>query len=88
MSTTNIDSALSSAQAEIRALREQLEALTTDHVEPALREAAGQARQAMNRASNMARDEADQAVDFVRQRPVASVLAAAAVGFVIARLTR
>lgn len=89
MSTSSkVDSALDDAQAQIRQLRAQLEALSAEHVEPALREAAGQARHAMHRASKIAHDEADQAADFVRQRPITSVLTAAAIGFLAARLTR
>ena len=89
MSTSSkVDSALEEAQAEIRELRARLETLTTERVEPALREAAGHAKETMQRASKIVQDEADQAADFVRQRPITSVLTAAAIGFLAARLTR
>ncbi len=88
MSSPSIESTLNDAQAQIRDLRRQLDGLMSDRVQPAMNNAADQASKAMNRASQIAREEADVAIDYVRERPITTVLAAAALGYVIARLTR
>jgi len=76
------------AHDQIQQMRAQLDALMADKVEPALHEAAHRATHAARRAGKMASDEADQIADLVRQRPFAALAASAALGFVIARLTR
>lgn len=88
MSTPTLEHTLNDAQAQIRDLRRQLDTLLSSRVEPALNAAADTASNAMHRAGKMAREEADVAVDYVRERPISTVLAAAALGYVIARLTR
>lgn len=88
MNSSSVESNLSDAQAQIRQLRKQLDQLMSDRVEPALNTAAEHASNAMSRASRMAQEEAEVAADYVRQRPFTTVLAAVALGYIAARLTR
>jgi len=86
--SSSVENNLSDAQAQIKSLRRQLDQLMSDRVEPAYRDAADQARSAMGRASQMAQEEAEVAADYVRERPITTVLAAVALGYIVARLTR
>lgn len=89
---SSIEATLNDAQSQIRELRSQLNTLMSDRVEPALKDYAGRAGKYADhyagRASKMAHDQADVASDYVRERPITIVLAAAAIGYVVARLTR
>jgi ElaB/YqjD/DUF883 family membrane-anchored ribosome-binding protein len=88
MSNSSIEATLNDAQAQIRDLRSQLNTLMSDRVEPVLKDYAGRAGRYADKATKMAREEADVASEYVRERPITIVLAAAAIGYVIARLTR
>lgn len=75
-------------QAQIRQLRAQLDGLMAERVEPLLRDAADQIGAAADKASGFASDELEALARQVRARPIASLAAAAALGFVAARLLR
>ena len=65
---------------QIARLRAQVEALMRDRVEPALASAADRADQALGAV----RQQADSLSSRVREQPLTSLLAAAAVGAVVA----
>jgi ElaB/YqjD/DUF883 family membrane-anchored ribosome-binding protein len=76
------------AQAQIARLREQVETLMNDRVGPAVAEFAGRAGNAVHSASGVVRDQAHAVSGRVREQPLVAVMIAAAVGWVIGRMTR
>jgi ElaB/YqjD/DUF883 family membrane-anchored ribosome-binding protein len=87
-SSSTLEANLQDAQSQIRDLREQLEQVMSNRVQPAMRQAASQASDAMDRARERAQEEADSAADYVRARPLSTVLAAVAIGYIAARILR
>jgi ElaB/YqjD/DUF883 family membrane-anchored ribosome-binding protein len=81
-------STLDDATAQIARLREQVESLMKERVTPAVADIAGRAEQAVYGAGSAARDQAEALSNRVREQPLVAVLIAAAVGFVIGRITR
>jgi len=76
------------ATSQIARLREQVEALMKDRVTPAVAEAAGRAESAVYGAAGKVRDQAEVVSGRVREQPLLSILIAAAVGYVLGRVTR
>jgi ElaB/YqjD/DUF883 family membrane-anchored ribosome-binding protein len=72
------------AVAQIAKLREQVEVLMRERVNPALADVAGRAETAMGAV----KDQAEAISGQVRDRPIAAVLIALAVGFAIGRVLR
>jgi ElaB/YqjD/DUF883 family membrane-anchored ribosome-binding protein len=72
------------AAAQIAKLREQVEVLMRERVNPALADVAGRAETAMGAV----KDRAEAISGQVRDRPIAAVLVALAVGFAIGRVLR
>jgi ElaB/YqjD/DUF883 family membrane-anchored ribosome-binding protein len=87
-SNPTIEATLQDAQSQIRDLRKELDSLMSGRVQPAMRQAASQASDAMDRASKMAQEEAETAAEYVRARPFTTVLAAVAIGYIAARIMR
>jgi ElaB/YqjD/DUF883 family membrane-anchored ribosome-binding protein len=75
-------------QAQIARLREQVEALMRDRVTPALADAAGRAESAVYGAADTVREQAEMVSGKVREQPLISILIAAAIGYVLGRVTR
>jgi ElaB/YqjD/DUF883 family membrane-anchored ribosome-binding protein len=73
-------------QAEIARLRAQLDSLLQDRVSPALAEAASQAEDMAAEARDQIAEQAAALARTVRERPLVSLAAAAAAGFVLAKL--
>ena len=73
---------------EIRELREQVEALMRERVTPILSEAAGRAQHAARQVGDIAQHQTEAVSNKVREWPLTSVLIAAAVGYVVGRITR
>lgn len=88
MSSNSLESTLNDAQSQIRELRSQLNKLMDDRVEPAMADYAKRAGKVYDRAGRASREQAEVASDYVRERPITIVLAAAAIGYIVARLTR
>ncbi len=88
MSSSTLETSLADAQSQIRQLRKQLDSVMSDRVQPALHAAADQASLAMNQARKLAQEETEVAAGYVRARPFTAVLAAVAIGYIAARLTR
>lgn len=76
------------ATAQIARLREQVEMLMKDRITPVLADAAGRAENAVYGAAGMVREQADALSGRVREQPMAAILIAAAVGFILGRVTR
>ncbi len=72
------------AMAQISRLRDQVENLIRDRVEPALEDAAERAEA----ATAMVREKADDLAGAVRRQPFVAILAAAAIGFLLGRASR
>ena len=72
------------ANAQIARLRAQVETLMKDRVGPALAGAAERAGQAMGTV----RGQAEVVSDQIKEQPLLAVLAAAAIGFLLGRITR
>ena len=87
-STSNLEASLQDAQSQIKDLRRELESMMSGRVQPAMREAASQASDAMDRASKRAQEEAETAAEYVRARPFSTVIAAVVLGYIAARILR
>jgi ElaB/YqjD/DUF883 family membrane-anchored ribosome-binding protein len=76
------------ATAQIARLREQVEALMKDRVRPAVAAVADRAQSAMHGATDTVREQVETLSGKVREQPLAAILIAIAVGFVLGRVTR
>lgn len=76
------------AASQIARLREQVEALMTDRVAPAVTEFAHRAESAMAGATHAVRDQADMVSGKVRRQPLLAILIAAGIGYMLGRVTR
>lgn len=76
------------ANAQIARLREQVEALMKDRITPAVAEAAGRAENAVYGAAGAVREQADAISGRVRDQPLAAIVIAMAIGFVLGRAMR
>jgi ElaB/YqjD/DUF883 family membrane-anchored ribosome-binding protein len=76
------------ATTQIARLRAQVESLMRDLVTPAVADVAGRAEIALRTASDKVREQAETVSGKVREQPLLAVLIAAAVGFVLGRVTR
>ena len=72
------------AMAQISRLRDQVESLIRDRVAPAMEDAAERAEA----ATAMVREHADELAGAVRRQPFIAILAAAAIGFLLGRVSR
>ena len=84
----NAQGKMEDATAQIARLREQVEALMKERVTPAIAEVAGRAESAMYGAAGVVRDQAEVISGRVREAPLAAVLIAATIGFVLGRAMR
>jgi ElaB/YqjD/DUF883 family membrane-anchored ribosome-binding protein len=78
----------SDAYEQIRELREQVEALMNDRIKPAVSDAIGRAGDAVKHVNDMAHDQSDALAKQVREKPLTSLLIAAAAGYLLGRITR
>ncbi len=76
------------AHTQIARLREQVEALMKDRITPAVAEAAGRAESAVYGAAGTVREQMENVSGRVREQPMLAILIAAAVGYVLGRVTR
>lgn len=76
------------AQVQIARLREQVETLMKDRVTPAMADFAGRAEAAAHTARGAVIDQAQAVSGRVKQQPLMAIAIAAAVGWVIGRVTR
>jgi ElaB/YqjD/DUF883 family membrane-anchored ribosome-binding protein len=76
------------ATTKVARLRAQVESLMRDRVTPVVADIAGRAESALRTASDQARGQAETVSGKVREQPLLAILIAAAVGFVLGRVTR
>jgi ElaB/YqjD/DUF883 family membrane-anchored ribosome-binding protein len=76
------------SQRPIARLRARVESLMRDRVTPAVADVVGRAETALRTASDKVREQAETVSGKVREQPLLAVLIAAAVGFVLGRVTR
>ena len=76
------------AQAQIQALRKQVNQLMGDRVTPALHDAADRVQTTARQATDYTREQADVVAEQVRGRPLIAIALAGAVGYVLGRFVR
>ena len=76
------------AQAQIAALRKQVNQLLGEHVTPAISDAADRAQAVAKQARDYTSDQADNVAEQVRGRPLIAIAVAGAVGYVLGRFVR
>ncbi len=76
------------AKAQIAQLRDQVQNLMSERVTPALANAAGTAEDYARQAKDMASDQAEMLSDQVRESPLAAIMIAAGVGYLLGRIAR
>lgn len=89
MATSNrLRDVSSDANEQIRELRDQVDHLMRQRITPAVSDAAGRAQDYARQASDFSREQAQAFSSQVREMPIASVLVAAAAGYLLGRLAR
>lgn len=76
------------AKEQIAKLREQVEMLMRERVTPAFGTVAGHAETTARAAADMAQEHAEALSGRVREQPLAAMLIAAGVGFLLGRFVR
>jgi ElaB/YqjD/DUF883 family membrane-anchored ribosome-binding protein len=76
------------AQAQIAALRKQVNQLMSDRVTPALTEAAERAQTTARQATDYTREQAEVVAEQVRGRPLVAIALAGVIGYVLGRFVR
>jgi ElaB/YqjD/DUF883 family membrane-anchored ribosome-binding protein len=79
---------MNDAKAQIAQLRDQVQNLMSERVTPALSNAAGTAEDYARQARDMASDQAEMLSDQVRESPLAAIMIAAGVGYLLGRIAR
>jgi ElaB/YqjD/DUF883 family membrane-anchored ribosome-binding protein len=82
------DYSMNDAKAQIAQLRDQVQNLMSERVTPALSNAAGTAEDYARQARDMASDQAEMLSDQVRESPLAAIMIAAGVGYLLGRIAR
>ena len=76
------------AQAQIAALRKQVNQLMDDRVTPALSEYADRAQKVTRQATDYTKDQAGVVAEQVRGSPLIAIALAGAIGYVLGRFVR
>jgi ElaB/YqjD/DUF883 family membrane-anchored ribosome-binding protein len=76
------------AQAQIDALRKQVNHLMGERVTPVLHDAAERAQATARHATDYTREQADAVAEQVRGRPLIAIVLAGAIGYVLGRFVR
>jgi len=82
------DNVRESARDELRSLRDQVNALMEDRVNPAFDQASKRATDAARRARAYTEEQAEVVSDRVRDQPLIAIGVAAVVGFLFGRITK
>ncbi len=88
VSSSRLRNVPTDANEQIRELRGQVDQLMRDRITPAVSDAAGRAQDYARQASDFSREQAEAFSSQVRDMPIASVLVAAAAGYLLGRLAR
>ena len=86
--SSSLRNASTDANAQIRQLRGQVDQLMRERITPVVGDAADRAEGYARYAGDMARDGSEALSSQVKEMPIASVLIAAAAGYLLGRLTR
>ncbi len=86
--SSTLRSASNDANAQIRQLRGQVDQLMRERISPVVNDAAGRAEDYARHAGDFARDNTEALSSQVKEMPIASVLIAAAAGYLLGRLSR
>jgi ElaB/YqjD/DUF883 family membrane-anchored ribosome-binding protein len=84
----NVNDAAQDAKEQIAQLREQVQALMSERVTPALSQAAGQAQAYAKQAGDFVSDETEMLSEKVRESPLLAILIATGVGYLLGRIFR
>ena len=76
------------AKSQIAQLRAQVQTLMEERVTPALSKAASQAGDYAHQAQDMAHDQTEMLSEQVRESPLAAIMIAAGVGYLLGRIAR
>jgi ElaB/YqjD/DUF883 family membrane-anchored ribosome-binding protein len=76
------------ANAQIAALRKQVNQLMSERVTPAISEAANKAQYATQQATDYTKEQAEAVAEQVRGRPLVAIAVAGAVGYILGRFIR
>jgi len=76
------------AYEQLRQLREQVETLMRERVNPIINEATDRAKDAAREVSDIARHQSDAMANCIREKPFTTVLIAAGIGYLLGRFTR
>ena len=79
------DYSMNDAKAQIAQLRDQVQSLVSERVTPALSNAASTAEDYARQARDLASDQTEMLSDQVRESPLAAILIAAGVGYLLGR---
>ena len=82
------DYSMNDAKAQISQLRDQVQNLMSERVTPALSNAASTAEEYARQARDMASDQTEMLSDQVRESPLAAIMIAAGVGYLLGRIAR
>ena len=82
------DYSMNDAKAQIAQLRDQVQSLVSERVTPALSNAASTAEDYARQARDLASDQTEMLSDQVRESPLAAILIAAGVGYLLGRIAR
>jgi ElaB/YqjD/DUF883 family membrane-anchored ribosome-binding protein len=82
------DYSMNDAKAQISQLRDQVQNLMSERVTPALSNAASTAEDYARQARDMASDQTEMLSDQVRESPLAAIMIAAGVGYLLGRIAR
>ena len=85
---TSINDTTQDAREQIAQLREQVQSLMNDRVNPAISHAADQAQDYARKAYDSASDQTEILSEKVRDQPIVALLMAAATGYLLGRIAR
>ena len=88
MAMEDTKSRMEDAASQIARLREQVETLMKERVNPAVADVAGRAEHAMYGAAGAVKGQADMLSGRVRDQPLIAILIAAGIGYVLGRALR
>lgn len=88
MRRINVPFDTSSVEDRIADLRQRMDQLMEDQINPALNRASGRAQDLASQLSSTARHEAQQAAGIMRDRPIATIAVAVGIGFLLAKLLK
>ncbi|WP_419898298.1 hypothetical protein [Roseomonas sp. USHLN139] len=77
-----------SVEDRIADLRQRLDALVEEQINPALSRAGSRAQDLASQLGSSTRSEAQQVATMVRDRPVATIAVAVGIGFLLAKLLK